>query len=226
MKHDEDHLLLKIRGKAQITPGTDITAGLVAEIAGPDHLVDQANRVKVKPAPIRSGEVVVVSGLDVARAISQKTGVTRMTLHGEDETVVYVEDVYDRHKSRSSVRFMFTTLLATVIWIVLFVGSALAIMNFHADVEMVVVLRRIHEMITGEKVSRLPLSVILPYSVGIGLGIAVFFNRVPFLGRRRREPSPLDIEVYLYDQNVHRCIAALEEEKASEHFNRTGHGNV
>lgn len=225
MERDDNHLILKIRGKAWVAPGSDITAGLVAEIAGPDHLVTRANGTRVKSAPDKAGELVVVSGLDVVRAVAQETGATRISLHGEDETVVYVEGSHDMQGDRTGTRLLLTAFRVGLIWVVLFVGSGLAIMNFHADVEMGRVLARIYEMITEERVSRLPLSVIVPYSVGIGLGIAVFFNRIPFPGRRR-EPSPLDIEIYLYDQNVHRCIAAFEEERASKDFHATDHGGV
>ena len=57
----------------------------------------------------------------------------------------------------------------------LFVGSGLAIMYFHADVNM----HQVHETliiaITGKE-SISPYWINIPYSIGIGIGIALFFG--------------------------------------------------
>jgi stage V sporulation protein AA len=208
------HLILKIRGKARAVPGEYITAGILSEIAGPDDLVRRAGDVKIRRAPDNPGQAIVVSGMDVVRAVIRETEAVHVSLHGEDETVVLIEKPDENRQAKSWPAVTAATLRLAAICIILFIGSALAIMNFHADVEMSTVLTRIYRMFTGEVVSRPPLLVILPYSLGVGLGITVFFNHLPFSGRRR-EPSPLEIEVYLYDQSVQRCTAAQEEERAA-----------
>ncbi|WP_149454452.1 stage V sporulation protein AA [Pasteuria penetrans] len=89
-------------------------------------------------------------------------------------------------------------LVLAVTWIVVFLGSGLAIMYFHADVGMQEVHQRIHELLTGE-ITNHPLWLQIPYALGIGLGMFAFFNR-SWRKRRDREPSPLEIESFQYQQ--------------------------
>jgi stage V sporulation protein AA len=83
---------------------------------------------------------------------------------------------------------------------VLFIGSGLAIMNFHTDVSMPEVHQRLYYLITGRAESQ-PLLMQIPYSLGIALGMILFFNHF-FQKRINEEPSPLEVELFLYQQNV------------------------
>lgn len=97
------------------------------------------------------------------------------------------------------------------VWLLLFVGSALAIMNFHTDVSMREVHERIYYLMTGEHV-REPLILQIPYSLGIGVGMIVFFNHL-FKRRLNDEPSPLELEMYLYQENLDQYVIDHEKEK-------------
>ena len=93
-------------------------------------------------------------------------------------------------------------------WLLLFFGSGLAIMNFHTDVSMKEVHRRISELMTG-KTTEHPLWFQIPYSFGIGLGMIVFFNHL-FRKRFNEEPNPLEVELYMYEENVNAYVIADE----------------
>ncbi|HHV78126.1 MAG TPA: hypothetical protein GXX40_00690 [Firmicutes bacterium] len=93
---------------------------------------------------------------------------------------------------------------AIVVSALLAVGSATAIMNFHSDVNMREVQCEVFKMITGVRTSQ-PLLLQIPYSIGIAIGVLVFFNHLR-MGGRRDEPSPLEVEMYLYDRNVEACM--------------------
>lgn len=81
------------------------------------------------------------------------------------------------------------------------VGAATAILNFHADVNMAVTHREIYRLLTGRRADR-PLLIELPYTIGVAAGILVFF----FQFRRPRdgagEPSPLEVEMAQYEARV------------------------
>ncbi|WP_279401535.1 stage V sporulation protein AA [Piscibacillus salipiscarius] len=62
------------------------------------------------------------------------------------------------------------------IWLLLFVGAAMAIMNFHFDVSMEEVQSTLHEMISSDQENRSVLWLQIPYSIGLGLGMILFFN--------------------------------------------------
>ena len=60
-----------------------------------------------------------------------------------------------------------------LVWLLLFIGAALAIIYFHEDVSMQQVHQRLYYMITGEFNAQ-PLLFQIPYSLGLGLGMVLF----------------------------------------------------
>src|SRR5690606_32444481 len=57
-----------------------------------------------------------------------------------------------------------------LVWILLFIGSGLAILNFHEETGMQAVHQRLYWMVTGKENDK-PLILQVPYSLGIGLGM-------------------------------------------------------
>ncbi|MFD2640296.1 stage V sporulation protein AA [Piscibacillus salipiscarius] len=97
------------------------------------------------------------------------------------------------------------------IWLLLFVGAAMAIMNFHFDVSMEEVQSTLHEMISSDQENRSVLWLQIPYSIGLGLGMILFFNHF-FKKRLNEEPSPLEVEMFNYDQDLHHYVSFNENE--------------
>ncbi|WP_017184969.1 stage V sporulation protein AA [Alkalibacillus haloalkaliphilus] len=96
------------------------------------------------------------------------------------------------------------------IWTLLFIGAAMAIMNFHFDVSMPEVQERLHSMMSGD-IDRSVLWLQIPYSIGLGLGMILFFNH--FLKKKfNEEPSPLEVEMFNYDQNLYEYVTFNENE--------------
>jgi len=100
--------------------------------------------------------------------------------------------------------------MITLVWLILFVGSAMTIINFHYDVSMQEVQQKLHFLITGER-NETPLWIQIPYSIGLGVGMLLFFNHW-FNKRFNEEPSPLEIEIYNYQQNLDHYLAYYENE--------------
>src|SRR5699024_2856818 len=85
-------------------------------------------------------------------------------------------------------------------WILLFIGTAMTIMNFHDDVNMQAVQQKVHFVLTGQE-TEYPLWIQIPYSLGLGLGMILFLNHW-FKKRINEEPSPLEIELFTYQQDL------------------------
>ncbi|WP_202076827.1 stage V sporulation protein AA [Caldalkalibacillus salinus] len=107
-----------------------------------------------------------------------------------------------------------TFLLVGFVWLLLFIGSGLAIMNFHEDVSMLQVHQKIYMMITGVQEEH-PLILQVPYSLGIGVGMILFFNHV-FKKRLNEEPSPLEVEMFLYQQSLDQYVVINENKEAQK----------
>src|SRR5699024_772551 len=109
---------------------------------------------------------------------------------GPEETIIEITS----KRKQSSVFFML------LIWIILFVGTAMSIINFHYDVSMPEVHEKLHYIFTGEKNSH-PLWIQIPYSIGLGMGMILFLNHW-FKKRINEEPSPLEIELFKYEKDI------------------------
>lgn len=105
-------------------------------------------------------------------------------------------------------------LFISFVWILLFVGTAMAIMNFHYDVSMEEVQIRLHYLFTGEQTNH-PLWIQIPYSLGLGVGMLLFFNHW-FQKRFNEEPSPLEIEVFKYGQDIDNYVYHKENSYSDE----------
>ncbi len=92
----------------------------------------------------------------------------------------------------------------SLVCIILFLGAGLAIINFHEDVNIENSFKTFHYLITGEFSER-PLLLQISYSIGIGVGMITFFNHV-FKKKWKKEPSPLDVEMYFYQKNIDEYI--------------------
>ncbi|MGL5313711.1 MAG: hypothetical protein ACRC92_10725 [Peptostreptococcaceae bacterium] len=84
--------------------------------------------------------------------------------------------------------------------IVVLMGSIMGIMNFHADVNMAQSQLTMVRAITKNANVYLPYFQI-PYSVGIGIGVALFFNKfIPTYAKN--EPSPLELKLVSLDKEI------------------------
>ena len=96
--------------------------------------------------------------------------------------------------------------------ITLFMGAATAIMSFHSDAEMPQILRTYYTTFYGEKEDN-PLILEIPYSIGLGFGIILFFNHFSKI-KLTNDPTPLEVQMTSYEQEVINCLVDnLDKEK-------------
>lgn len=93
--------------------------------------------------------------------------------------------------------------------VLLFIGSLLAVLYFHADVDMNLAHSIIYRAISGETLEK-PLLMIIPYSLGVGIGIAVFFD-VFNIKNKKHKPGPLELELYQAEREMKEYLTDLEE---------------
>ena len=148
---------------------------------------------------------IVISILTVIEKMKEAHPTLSIIPVGESELLVKIEESSPKNKKVT------TYLKLGMVAAVLFAGTGLAIMNFHADVNMGEAHKVLYKLITGNDENR-PLILQIPYSLGIGLGMALFFNHV--YPKHSNEPSPMEVEMYLYKQNMDEYL--LDNEKNTE----------
>lgn len=85
-----------------------------------------------------------------------------------------------------------------------FIGAAFSIMTFNNDVDTTRLFQQIYELLTG-KVSDGFTILELTYSIGLTIGILVFFNH---FGKRRFtvDPTPMEVEMRLYENDIQTTL--------------------
>lgn len=87
-----------------------------------------------------------------------------------------------------------------IVSIIVLMGSIMGIMNFHADVNMYESQYKMVEVLTKDPKKYLPYFQI-PYSIGIGIGVAIFFNKfIP--NYSKYEPSPMELKMVSLNKEI------------------------
>jgi stage V sporulation protein AA len=199
----EKTVFIKLRHRVQVKPETVVTIGDVAQIIANDcNIVEQLKTVPLYQIQSSDKNIVIMDVMKVVRTIVERDGSLDVQTVGPSQTIIEV--VYQKRR--------FSTAYFLLIWLLLFVGSAMAIMNFHEDVSMQEVHQRLYEMMTGKKIDK-PLLLQIPYSLGLGIGMILFFNHV-FRKRINEEPSPLEVEMFNYQQSLDQYVILYENKES------------
>lgn len=203
----EKDIYLKIRGEIKGKPGEILTVAKLAEVVATDSWQEEVEKISVITIENHMDEILVVSVLDLVRKIKEKFPQANLKILGEEEILVKV-NLSEQKKNKPSL------ILVIAVCFLLFIGSSLAIMNFHADVDMDKAHRDIYRILTGKENPH-PLILQIPYSLGIGLGMAIFFG---FISKKSREkdPSPLQLEIYSYEQSIHGYILNKKQHREKD----------
>ncbi|PRX39964.1 stage V sporulation protein AA [Planifilum fimeticola] len=191
---------LRLKKKVRVSPGQKLRLGDIAQVLA-DESVMSIVRLEVYRSSLRDGNLVVIDVMDVIERIRRVHSDLDVRSVGPAQTIIETEV---RRRVPSAV-------WVVMIWLLLFVGSGLALMNFHTDVSMKSVHQRIYYLVTGQHDAR-PLILQIPYSLGIGVGMILFFNHL-FKRRFNDEPSPLELEMFLYQENLNQYVIDHEKSK-------------
>jgi stage V sporulation protein AA len=197
---------VRLRRRVLVRPESLIMLGQVARLVTDTQDTEQRlSSLPLHQIVPEDGNMIVIDMLQVVKSVRQMLPGTTVETFGEPHVLVEVAQP-DTFKPR-----LFMLVLA---WVLLFFGSGMALMNFHADVNMPQVQKRITELITG-KPERHPWLFQIPYSLGVGLGMLLFFNRL-LRKKMLDEPNPLEVEMFMYQENVNHYIITEEYRKKHE----------
>ncbi len=164
---------------------------------------DTSLKKKLENTPIyrltkKDKNLVVIDSFLLIEHLTKNYEDVEIQLIGPNQSIVRV---ISNKKSNS-------VFLVACVWLILFIGTAMTIMNFHYDVSMQEVQQKLHLLLTGEE-NEFPLWIQIPYSIGLGLGTILFFNHW-FNKRFNEEPSPLEVEIFNYQQDLDNYLSHKE----------------
>ncbi len=198
----EKTIYIRMRNRVQVRPEEKVYLVDVAQIIAPEKELEKLKEMILHQLTEQDQNIVIIDVMKVIKLIASKFGDMEIQSIGPAQTIIEV--VYK--KKGVSIPFFL------LIWFLLFFGSAMAIMNFHDDVSMRSVQEKIYTIITGRKETK-PLLFQIPYSVGLGLGMILFFNHF-FKKRINEEPSPLEVEMFNYQMDLDNYVIIHENKES------------
>ena len=199
-------IYIRMRNRVQVKQNQNLKIKDIARIIGKDEIVkklEDKNLLTVKKEDRNIIIIDLVHMIETIQAIDQSLEIQTF---GPAQTIVEV--IYDKKKV--------TFLSFAAVWLLLFLGAVMTIMNFHVDVSMREVHQKLFTIITG-KVDEKPLLIQVPYSIGLGLGMILFFNHF-FKKRFNEEPSPLEVEMFNYQQDLDQYVIMNENKESVRHL--------
>jgi stage V sporulation protein AA len=195
-------IYIRMRNRVQAPPNGIVLLKDAAQIIAPESILPYLETLKIHQLAERDGNIVIIDIMKVIRLITKDFNEIEVQTIGPAQTII---EVVTKKKGVSIPFFL-------LIWFLLFFGSAMTLMNFHDDVSMRSVQEKIYTIITGKHDAK-PLLFQIPYSIGLGLGMILFFNHV-FKKRINDEPSPLEVEMFNYQMDLDNYVI-LHENKES-----------
>jgi stage V sporulation protein AA len=198
---ESEMIYLRLRQKKKVPPNKELLIGDIAQLIGEDKNCAKVEKIPIYQVTKEDKNLVVIDVMKVIIAIQKVMNHIEVQVVGPTQTIVEVQ--YPK-KKLAPVYFVF-------IWFLLFIGAALAIMNFHEDVSMREVHQQIYKIVTGIDNPK-PLLLQVPYSFGLGIGMVLFFNHL-FKKRFNEEPSPLEVEMFNYQQDLDQYVIVHENDE-------------
>lgn len=206
-----DTLYVKLEQSKEVTNPL-VTLGDVAELRCKNQAV--VNKVSVEKVLRDHGNgkeryvISIIQIIDLVNNLFENVDVQSV---GETECVVEFSNRLKKNK-------VMDILKATIISIILFFGAGFGIMSFNNDIDI--------EKMFSNIVSRFPVNqdlakgiLEISYSVGIGLGIIIFYNH--FVNKKlSKDPTPIEVEMRKYEKEINLTLikeyGRMKEEKGKK----------
>lgn len=146
----------------------------------------------------------VFSVMDIIEIIQKEYPGVEVNNLGETDFIVTLEKIKKPNVLWQWTKTLFVCALS-------FFGAAFSIMAFNNDVGVTNLFRQLYFLFTGEASDGFTI-VEASYSIGLGIGIVLFFNH--FAKRKFTEdPTPLEMEMRAYEDQINTTIIEAENRK-------------
>lgn len=208
-----DILYIKADKNVEVTK-PDVTLGDIFEMECknetilPKLKVQRLLKFTENPKKAKKGRCrTVVSVLHAISCIHEVIPSLEVQNIGETDIIVTYED----QKTAGPILHW---LKVVAVVIITFVGSAFSIMSFNNDVDAPKLFAQIYELITGKPSNGFTI-LEFTYSIGLIIGILVFFNH---FGKKRFsvDPTPIEVEMRLYENDIQTTLVETYSRKGKE----------
>ena len=158
------------------------------------------NHLRVLPVanldPDKTGRYVI-SVMDLINDIQLKEPDLDITHIGEPNFII-------TYQKEGTVNIVIRWCKVIFVCLATFFGAGFSIMTFNNDVDMGSLFSQFYTLVTGKSSSGFTILEI-SYSIGIGLGVLIFFNHFGHL-KLSDDPTPMQVQMRTYEDDVNRTL--------------------
>ena len=166
----------------------------IAEVIAPPEIYKRVKNLKLLVPKSDKKRVYLINVIDIIGAINKS--LPEHTVNNVGETDTLIEYAPKSGKDNPVLKWSKIFFVA----LVLFAGSATALMTFHNDAQLPQIFKNFYYIFFNETVDN-PVIIEIPYSIGISIGIIVFYNHL-FGKKITSDPTPIEVEMSIYDSEV------------------------
>lgn len=204
-----DRKILYMKGERDVeVTRTAVTLGDILTFECSDReILSGIKALRVMDIPEKGKQRYVISILKIISRIHEKYPEIEVQNMGESDIIItYV----GQKTSGTAVQLIKTVIVA----LITFSGAAFSIMAFNNDVSVTKLFAQIYELATGSSADGFTVLEV-GYSVGITIGILVFFNH---FGKKKftADPTPLEVQMRLYENDIQTTLIENASRKGEE----------
>lgn len=204
----KDTLYLKIEQNVQVHD-THVTLGDIAQLScGNKDTENRLRTLKIRDA-IKGGMPGrhAMSVMELITEIQKSCPNLDINNIGEADFII----TYEKPKQPGEV---WSWIKTVGVCFLAFFGAAFTIMTFNNDVDIPKLFGQLFFQFTGRQSDGFTI-LELSYSIGVGLGILLYFNH--FAGRKlTADPTPMEVEMRLYEDEINKTLLESSSRKPSE----------
>lgn len=186
----------------------DVTLGdLAAMECTNSQVLPRLKSMKIMKMPDTGKHRFVISILKLIECIHKEFPNMEIQSMGAADVIVTYEASQKKNALWSGIK-------VGLVSAVTFIGAAFAIMTFNNDSGTTELFGKIYEQFMGKEKTGFTI-LELTYSLGLVIGILVFFNH---FGRKRftADPTPIEVEMRLYENDIQNTVIADYARKGQE----------
>lgn len=182
----------------------------IADVAAPPEVKAKVDAMKIfcVPEPQKEGRYIITI-IEIINMIWKQYPGANIQSVGEADVVIEYNPKPSRPKD------FWEWLKVIGVCLIIFSGACIAIMTYNTDTSLGRTFIILNQMFTGEEVEQ-PFLLTIPYSIGISVGIIVFFNHIGFR-KITEDPTPMQVEMKKYEKEVEDCeIETITDRRRGE----------
>lgn len=187
-----------------------VSIGEVADVAAPPEVKEKVNAMKIfsVPEPDKKGRYIITI-IEIINKIWESYPNLHIQSVGDSDIVIEYQPKPTKPKD------VWEWVKVIGVCIIIFAGACIAIMTYNTDTSLGKTFIILNQMFTGEEVEQ-PFLFTIPYSIGITVGIIIFFNHIGFR-KITEDPTPMQVEMKKYENDVEDCeIETITDRRRGE----------